>query len=784
VFSKLSKHRFLLIIVGLTIVIGASLPSFMTASCLTRLQTPAETKALEDMRAMTRGGVLPAEEVVARIESQFPRSKAAALARLVRARIRIGKKDFAGAAELLNTSLVRDYSSLGDYALFMRADALEQAGNKAEARTSFELLLRDYPTSLRTREAALRAAGIALQSGNGAAVPTLLKDLVAKNDPAALLLTARARAQADDNSQALTAYRRIYFFAPASSESADAATAIPQLSSSLSPATQEEAITRADNLYAAKRFSEAAQAYADSFAKFPTTTNAQAQLRRGIAAAAAKKTADAINALNSVPTSAGETRAEALYNLAQTYARARQWDQARATIQELQRIFPASAFTPRALVNVGQIAEDAHNEADAVYFLRSALNSYQGSADVAQAQFNLAWMAHDAKNFSESSKQLTEHLAYYADKNTDNRGRAGYWAARDSERAGKLAEARALYQAMQGRYDANWYGYLARQRLDAMLRSGVGTVPPRTFSADSVVGRAIANLQTVTVAEESAGANEDKAIAKAGELTNAGLDDWALEELAEVSAAMPNSPKVNLAIAQAYRSQEDNVRALNVLKRSFPDYSQMKPEEMTREQWDVFYPLAYWDIIVQESRARNLDPFQVAGLIRQETVFNPRARSSARAYGLMQVLIPTAVLTAKKYGVERSITEESLYEPRLNIQLGTAYLRDQIDKFGRIEYVAAAYNAGPLRVVQWKASLPTDIDEWDEAVPFKETRGYVQGVVRNRLQYQRLYDDKGQFRPEVGKRAVTERSGTGGAPAEPGDADVHKSRVPGEAHEE
>jgi len=55
---------------------------------------------------------------------------------------------------------------------------------------------------------------------------------------------------------------------------------------------------------------------------------------------------------------------------------------------------------------------------------------------------------------------LTEHLALYADKNTDNRGRAGYWAARDSERAGKLAEARALYEAMLARYDANWYGYL------------------------------------------------------------------------------------------------------------------------------------------------------------------------------------------------------------------------------------------------------------------------------------------------------------------------------------
>lgn len=756
----------------------------MTASCLTRLQTPAEVKALENLRAMTRGGVLPSEDVVARIESQFPRSKAAALARIVRARIKIGKKDFAGAAELLNTNLVRDYSSLGDYALFMRADALEQAGNKTEARATYEQLLHDYPASLRAREAALRAAAIVLQSGNGAAVPTLLRDLVARNDGAALLLTAKERAQAGDSGQALAAYRRIYFFAPASSESAEAAAAIPQYSSSLSPATAEEAITRADKLYAAKRFAEAAQAYAEAFARFSSTTNADAQLRRGIAAASAKKTADAISALNSVPASAGETRAEALYNLAQTYARARQWDQARATVQELQRSFASSVFTPRALVNVGQIAEDAHNDADAAYFLRTAVNTYQGSGEVAQAQFNLAWMAHEAKNFSESSKQLTEHLAYYADKNTDNRGRAGYWAARDSERAGKLAEARALYQAMQGRYDANWYGYLAKQRLDAMLRSGVGTIPPKSFPADSVVGRAIANLQTVTVAEESAGVNEDKTIAKANELTNAGLDDWALEELAEVSAPMPNSPKVNLAIAQVYRSQEDNARALNVLKKSFPDYSQMKPEELTREQWDVFYPLAYWDIIVQESRARNLEPFQVAGLIRQETVFNPRARSSARAYGLMQVLIPTAVLTAKKYGVDRAITEESLYEPRLNVQLGTAYLRDQIDKFGRIEYVAAAYNAGPIRVVQWKASLPADIDEWAEAVPFKETRGYIQGVVRNRLQYQRLYDANGKFRPEVGRRAVTERPGTGGAAGEPEDANVHKSRVTGEAHEE
>jgi soluble lytic murein transglycosylase len=783
--NKVGKYRLTFVLIGLVVVIGASLPAFMTASCLTRPQTPAEIKALENLRAMTRGGVLPSEDVVARVESNFPRTRAAALARIVRARIRLNAKDFAGAASLLDASFIRDHSALGDYALFMRAGALEQAGKTAEARVVYEQLLSDYPTSSRARESSLRVANIMMRSGAVAAVPTQLQDLAAKDDAAALLLTAKAYEQTSDSTRALASYRRLYFYTPASAESGEAATAIPRLGSTLSPATAEEAIARADKLADAKRFADATQAYGDAFARFPNTATPPAQLRRVIAAAGARKTADAVSALNSIPASAGEPRAEALYNVAQLYARTKQWELARTTVEELRRSFADSPFTPRALVSVGQIAEDANNDADASFFLRTAVSGYQASMEVAQAQFDLAWMTHESKNFSESSKQLTEHLAYYADKNTDNRGRAGYWAARDSERAGKLAEARALYNAVLARYDANWYGYLAKQRLDAMLRSGVGTIPAKTFSQDSVVGRAIANLQTVTVAEETAGPGEDKTIVKADELNNVGLNDWALEELNAAVAAVGNSPKVNLAIARVYRSEEDNVRALNVLKKSFPDYSQMKPEELTREEWDVFYPLSYWDIIVQESRARGLDAYQVAGLIRQETVFMSRARSGARAYGLMQLLVPTGTLTAKKYGVQRSITEESLYEPRLNIQLGTAYLKDQIDKFGRIEYVAAAYNAGPARAVQWRTSLPAEMDEWAEAVPFKETRGYVQGVVRNRLQYMRLYDADGKFRPEVGKRAITKQTAAGATPAtEPEDSSVRKRRVTGDEHEE
>ncbi|HZJ44127.1 MAG TPA: tetratricopeptide repeat protein, partial [Pyrinomonadaceae bacterium] len=550
---------------------------------------------------MTRNDVLPSEEVVVRIENQFKGTKTAALARLLRARIKLSAKDFAGAADLLQSKTFNEQTSLGDYALYLRATALEDGNRPAEARATYQELLQSFPTSLRARDSALRAANLLTKSGEAAAIPLLLKDFIKADEPGALLATAKAYEQTSDQTRALGAYRRLYFFAPSSTESVEAATAIARLGSTTSPATVEEATTRGGMLYDAKHFIDAVSAYGEAFGRFPATVTTENQLRRGIAAANARKVPEAVAALSSVPTSAGEARAEALFYLAQTYARARQWEPARSTVEELRRSFPSSGFTPRAFVSAGQIAEDAKNPTDASYFFKTAVNSFSNSIEVAQAQFELAWDAHEAKNFAESSKMLTEHLAYYADKNTDNRGRAGYWAARDSERAGKLAEARALYEAMQARYDANWYGYLAKQRLDVISRSA----PARNFPDDSIVARAIANLKTVTVAEETAGPEEEARILKAEQLSNVGLDDWAIKELDKAGEKHPDSPKINLAEARIYRSDDDNVRALNTLRRSFPDYSQMKPEEMTREEWDVFYPLAYWEIIVQESRSRN-----------------------------------------------------------------------------------------------------------------------------------------------------------------------------------
>jgi soluble lytic murein transglycosylase len=763
-----------------SLVVASALPLTL-ASCRSRQARTDEPAAYERLRMLTRGGAVPAEPQVAQLAAEFAGTRTGALAELLRARIRYEARDYAGAASLLRAGDFKDATHVGDYALWLRGDALEKAGRRAEARASFEELARDYPDSLRAREALLRAAQILVQDNQASGVPAELKKLTEADDTDALLLAAKSYEQSGDKTRALAAYRRLYFYAPASAQNdAEAAAAFARLGSTNAPATAAEANARAEGLFRAKRYAESYAAYEDAAGRFPEIQNAQSQLRRGVAAFNARRAPEAIQSLGAVATGAGETRAEAMSYLAQQYARAKQWDAARATIEGMRQAFSRSEWTKRALAAVEQSAEDAKSVADALTFARMAVEQFPGEPEVAGAQFDIAWAAHDAKNFAESSRLLVEHLASYADRNTDNRGKAGYWAARDSERAGKMGEAVALYEAMQERYGANWYGYLAKQRLDALKNAGqLKQYPLKTDRA--TLDRAVENLKPVAVAEETAGPAEAARALKAEELSAAGWDEQAHAELDKALEAQPSSPKLNLAKAKLYRARNDNVQAFNVLRRSFPDYSQMTPEELTREEWDVFYPLAYWDAIKQEATARSLDPYTVAGLIRQESVFNPRAVSSANAYGLMQLLPGTAQLTAKRYGVDDRVTAETLLsDPRLNIRLGTSYLKDQMDKYGRIEYVAAAYNAGPGRVVQWRASLPLQLDEWAEAIPFRETRGYVQGVVRNTLQYRRLYDEQGRFRPEVGTRAVRRDISTTAPSA---DANTRPRRVSNEEDE-
>jgi len=149
------------------------------------------------------------------------------------------------------------------------------------------------------------------------------------------------------------------------------------------------------------------------------------------------------------------------------------------------------------------------------------------------------------------------------------------------------------------------------------------------------------------------------------------------------------------------------------------------------------FPIDHADDIERYTKRYQLDPGHVLAVIRTESAFNPEARSGAGAMGLMQLMPRTGRITARKYGIPLPGTQH-LYEADRNIQIGAAYLKQVMEQYDdNVVLASAAYNAGPHRVQRW---LPEDeklpAENWLAAVPFDETRRYVQRI----LAYAAIYD--------------------------------------------
>ncbi len=157
----------------------------------------------------------------------------------------------------------------------------------------------------------------------------------------------------------------------------------------------------------------------------------------------------------------------------------------------------------------------------------------------------------------------------------------------------------------------------------------------------------------------------------------------------------------------------------------------------------LVYPFPYRAAIERESRRHDLDPFLVAGLIRQESGFLPTARSPAGALGLMQIMPATGTGLARELGVGNFRTGR-LVEPELNVRMGTRYLATMLERYGgRTTDALVAYNAGPTRMNRWR-SFPEhgDPELFAERIPFTETRDYVRIVQTNTAIYRALYDGR------------------------------------------
>ncbi len=129
--------------------------------------------------------------------------------------------------------------------------------------------------------------------------------------------------------------------------------------------------------------------------------------------------------------------------------------------------------------------------------------------------------------------------------------------------------------------------------------------------------------------------------------------------------------------------------------------------------------------------------------MRRESGFHPQAHSVANARGLMQIVPSTGTAIARELALEPPEPDQ-LFDPQINLKLGTWYLTQLLKRFGHPLLGAAAYNAGPIAVLKWlerRPDLPLDL--FVELIPFKETRAYLRQVVADYFIYHQLYDRRG-----------------------------------------
>ena len=210
--------------------------------------------------------------------------------------------------------------------------------------------------------------------------------------------------------------------------------------------------------------------------------------------------------------------------------------------------------------------------------------------------------------------------------------------------------------------------------------------------------------------------------------TEARLAYSALERQAGDSTALL------LATGAAFESRDLAPRAIRLALRAV-DRGAPRDASVYR----LIYPVAHESTLVASAAARGLDRALVAALIRQESSFNPRATSPAGARGLMQLMPAVGGQVAKSLGYPLW-DPVLLWQPDVNVQLGTVHLAGLLRKGDPLERSLAAYNAGESRVVRWVKRAGTDDPElFVERIPYVETRDYVRIVLRNREMYRGLY---------------------------------------------
>jgi soluble lytic murein transglycosylase len=398
----------------------------------------------------------------------------------------------------------------------------------------------------------------------------------------------------------------------------------------------------------------------------------------------------------------------ATYQRGRALLGSRQTKSARTVLRGLIRRHPRDTLAGAALVLLADLAIDERRDADARAALRQAYSQFPTGTHAPQARFRAAVLAFAAGQHRAAANELDSLLALYP--SAEDGMAARYWLGRALLVTGDTATAMARWRTVAAEYATSYYGMLAAERLGEIPWAP----PPTPDSFDEI--------DDLT-----------DAMARVDHLEKLGMDSEARAELETLADAADSSGSRLLTTAYLMREHGLVARAVQLGWRAV----RTSPSADARA-YRLVYPIVHREAIILESRRRNLDPALVAGIIRQESGFNPRATSSAGARGLMQIMPRVGRAVARSVNVPEW-RSDLLYQPDINLQLGIRHLEAFISRYDA-PYALAAYNAGESRLVRWlRRPGARDPELFVERIPFTETRDYVRIVLRNRAMYRALY---------------------------------------------
>jgi soluble lytic murein transglycosylase len=617
--------------------------------------------------------------------------------------------------------------ALDDYADYLGAQAAIQAGRGADAYGLLDHFAERYPDSIFASTAPVLLANAHLQQRDAQGALRVLEPLA--NTPGGQATDfrytlGRAYQLAGDAGHAAPIFRTIYGSEPLTYEATEAAAQLEAMSTPLSAAERK---LHADALFNAKRYAEASAEYGAIGKNNPQLSAADRDALTIYAAVCDFKLKHlGRRDVEKLPDTNDDSAALKLYMLAELSRSEDDRAGHDATIAQMVGRFPASRWLEEALYSGGNMYLLKNDAGQAIYHYTKLVELFPRSLYAPSAHWRAAWMNYRTRNYPEAARLMDEQIAHYAG-GIEVPG-ALYWRGRiyeDEEH--NFGQAVNYYRRLTEIYPEYYYAILARQRLAVL-----GTQPAIAAAP------ALSAAQKAPALELSGELPEnDVHLIKARLLANAALNEYIGPEI----KLSPTSDAWGaLAQAEIYASDGGYTRAMQSMKHSGISFFTQPADQIPAVYWHLLFPQPYWTELVADSGANGLDPYLVASLIRQESEFNAGALSPMKAYGLMQLLPSVGKSEAKKHGIKK-FSAGQLLDPTVNLELGTANLKQVLDRFGgETECALAAYNAGDTPVRQWLASNDyKDMAEFVESIPYTETRDYVQAILRNREMYRTLY---------------------------------------------